>query len=192
RTWTRSANRNEWGEFLDGSPISLYTAHRDAKRAGDGGSPHGVGNVVFGAWLPTFERAGRGREGLRSQDRGYWARGRWTRADPELRRVRPRDEGRGSGEDPDHEGPPPDGLRRSSQGMIRPGGRKAGMGRAIAACQVFSIDTCRRLRKLYNNFFIPAGPHRVRGRRPMVFTRAAAMAFASSAALAVVLASSLA
>src|SRR5207253_10117990 len=86
-----------------------------------GGSPHGVGNVVFGAWLPTFERAGRGREGLRSQDRGYRARGRWTRTDPELRRVRPGDEGRGSGEDPDHEGPPPYGLRRSPQGMMRQG-----------------------------------------------------------------------
>src|SRR5437660_11876155 len=133
---------------LNRTPISLYTAHRDAKRAGDGGSPHGVGNVVFGAWLPTFERAGRGGEGLRSQDRGYRARGRWTRADPELRRVRPRDEGWGSGEDPDHEGPPPYGLRRSPQGMMRQGAGDAGMGRANAARRLLSLDACRRLRKL--------------------------------------------
>jgi hypothetical protein len=37
--------------------IPLYTVDGDANGGGDGGSPHGVGNVVFGVWLPTYERA---------------------------------------------------------------------------------------------------------------------------------------
>src|SRR5207245_9116869 len=74
---------------LSVSEIIIYRA-ADAKRGGGRGPPHGVVDVVFGGWLPTFERPGGGREGVRSQDRRYRSGRRRTRADRELRGLRPR------------------------------------------------------------------------------------------------------
>src|SRR2546425_3156771 len=97
---------------LSVSEIIIYRA-TDAKRGGGRGPPHGVVDVVFGGWLSTFERPGGGREGVRSQDRRYRSGRRRTRADRELRGLRPGDEERGRGQDQDHEGPPAHGVRRS-------------------------------------------------------------------------------
>src|SRR2546426_709775 len=80
--------------------------------------------IALGSWLhdelrisvgefTTFERPGGGREGVRSQDRRYRSGRRRTRADRELRGLRPGDEDRGRGQDQDHEGPPAHGVRRS-------------------------------------------------------------------------------
>src|SRR5207245_4286524 len=67
--------------------IIIYRA-ADSKSGGGRGLPHGVVDVVFGVWLPTFERPGGGREGVRSQDRRYRSGRRRTRADSELRGLR--------------------------------------------------------------------------------------------------------
>src|SRR5207249_11660917 len=90
----------------------------DAKRGGGRGPPRGVVDGVFGVWLPTFERPGGGGEGGRSQDRRYRTGRRRTRADCELRGLRPGDEDRGRGQYPHHEGPPTHGLRRSRPRMM--------------------------------------------------------------------------
>src|SRR6266542_5102199 len=95
---------------------------------GGGASPHGVSDVVFGLWPPTFEPSGGGGEGLRGEDRGHRSGRRWTGTDPELRGLRPRDEDRGSGQDPHHESPSPDGVRRSRPRMMSRQGGETGEG----------------------------------------------------------------
>src|SRR6266705_5264861 len=128
----RCDNREVQGPLLRADPYIIIYRAADAKRGGGRGPPHGVVDVVFGVWLPTFERPGGGREGVRGQDRRYRSGRRRTRADRELRGLRPGNEDRGRGQDQDHEGPPANGIRRSRPRVtLRRWGEARG-GRAAA------------------------------------------------------------
>src|SRR5439155_15570525 len=113
-------------------PYIIIYRTADSKSDGGRGPPHGVADVVFGVWLPTFERPGGGREGVRGQDRRYRSGRRRARADRELRGLRPGDEDRGRGQDQDHEGPPAHGVRRSRPRVMPRRWGEARRGRAAA------------------------------------------------------------